>query len=105
MQPRYVSFFRVDEPRESSFAERVFDSTPPCQREFTKPPNVRVQVAARLHTAWILSFKLRNELPRLTCNDLLGAVKQPLLEPVGHRIKVAGDVSFQFSRFPVIYIF
>lgn len=35
-------------------------------------PNVRVQVAARRHITWILSFKLREALPRLTCNDLFG---------------------------------
>ncbi len=37
-----------------------------------RPPNVRVhQVAARRHTTWILSFKLRDALSRLTCNDVL----------------------------------
>jgi len=34
--------------------------------------NVGIQVAARQHTTWILSFKLRDDQSRLTCNDWLG---------------------------------
>ena len=30
-------------------------------------------MAARQHTTWFLSFKLRDALLRLTCNDYLGA--------------------------------
>jgi hypothetical protein len=40
------------------------------------PPNVRVQVAARWRTTWISSFKLKDALPRLTCDDVFGGARQ-----------------------------